>query len=273
MECGTKLLPRRTKCSHCEALKNQSLSEKDLNAQEQENEFKQSSSKIEEDNQKPKKIWKHVETRRSCNDDTGAQDLESGFLREYGQGSFCGACGFELATSNNFCPGCGRKRNSNQPSKLNESLKVSPKNKKTISPVPVITFFLLAIGIGFIIFTQSNDSYNWPTTPMENPAASDIPPENPAASNDYTNNDGIPIDVSTKEYNSGRIIGEEFYRLTDPFANPPYTGEEVCWRALNTPYIFSFGKYLAIPPKTKEILATTDGFQGCLDGFDGIPME
>ena len=100
-----------------------------------------------------------------------------------------------------------------------------------------------------------------------------IPSENSAASENYTNADGVPVDVTTEEYISGRQIGEEFYQSVDPFANPPYTGQEICDRALNTGYIFSFGKTVAVFPQARATLETTDGFQGCLDGFDGIPME
>ena len=100
-----------------------------------------------------------------------------------------------------------------------------------------------------------------------------IPSENPAASENYTNADGIPIDVTTDEYISGRQIGEEFYQAVDPYANPPYSSIEICDRALNTGYIFSFGKTVAVFPQARDTLATTDGFQGCLDGFDGVPME
>jgi hypothetical protein len=100
-----------------------------------------------------------------------------------------------------------------------------------------------------------------------------IPPENPAASDNYTNSDGIPIDVTTEEYISGRQIGEEFYDAVDPDANPPYTATEICDRALNTGYIFSFGRTVAVFPQARDTLATTDGFQGCLDGFNGVPLS
>lgn len=122
---------------------------------------------------------------------------------------------------------------------------------------------ILFVVLAFVTSGCSENSYD----------ESFIPSENPAASDNYTNADGVPIDVSTEEYIYGRQIGEEFYQAVDPYANPPYSGSEICDRALNTGYIFSFGKTVAVFPKARNTLATTDGFQGCLDGFDGIPME
>lgn len=108
---------------------------------------------------------------------------------------------------------------------------------------------------------------------LDTEASGNTLPENPAASDNYTNADGVPIDVTTEEYISGRQIGETFYQAVDPYAIPPYTASETCARALNTGYIFSFGKTVAVFPQARSTLNTDNGFQGCLDGFNGIPME
>ena len=96
-----------------------------------------------------------------------------------------------------------------------------------------------------------------------------IPSENPATSENYTNSDGVPIDTNSREYITGLTIGVNFSDASDANA----VAEDICGMARDQRVIVNSGGYFTVDPKTASFLLTDDGFQGCIDGFNGIPQE
>ena len=95
-----------------------------------------------------------------------------------------------------------------------------------------------------------------------------VPSENPATSEDYTNSEGVPIDTNSREYITGLTIGVNFSDASDAGA----IGEEVCATARDRRVLLNSGGYFGVDPKTASFLLTDNGFQGCIDGFNGVPQ-
>jgi hypothetical protein len=78
-----------------------------------------------------------------------------------------------------------------------------------------------------------------------------------------------PIDTNSREYITGLTIGNNFSNYSD--ANE--SAEVVCARARDKRVVLSSNGGIGVDPKSASFLKTKNGFQGCVDGFNGVPQD
>lgn len=78
-----------------------------------------------------------------------------------------------------------------------------------------------------------------------------------------------PVDTNSREYITGLTIGNNFSDFSDAGAN----AEVVCATARDRRIVLSSQGGIGVDPKTASFLNSKDGFQGCIDGFNGVPQD
>ena len=78
-----------------------------------------------------------------------------------------------------------------------------------------------------------------------------------------------PVDTNSREYITGLTIGNNFSDFSDAGAN----AEAVCATARDRRIVLSSQGGVGVDPKTASFLNSKDGFQGCIDGFNGVPQD
>lgn len=77
------------------------------------------------------------------------------------------------------------------------------------------------------------------------------------------------VDTNSRDYITGLTIGNNFSDFSDAGA----VAEEVCATARDRRVVVSSRGGVGVDPRTASFLDTTDGFQGCIDGFNGVPQD
>jgi hypothetical protein len=77
------------------------------------------------------------------------------------------------------------------------------------------------------------------------------------------------IDTNSREYITGLTIGNNFSDYSDAGA----IAEKVCATARDRRVVLSSRGGIGVDPKTASFLNTNNGFQGCIDGFNGVPQD
>lgn len=88
-------------------------------------------------------------------------------------------------------------------------------------------------------------------------------------SDNYTNSEGEFVDTNSREYITGLTIGSNFSDVS--YAE--VSAEEVCAKARDQRIVVANGVPSYVQQKTVSFLESIDGFQGCIDGFYGIPQD
>jgi len=78
-----------------------------------------------------------------------------------------------------------------------------------------------------------------------------------------------PIDTNSREYITGLTIGNNFSDFSDAGSN----AEDVCATARDRRIVLSSRGGVGVDPRTASFLNSKEGFQGCIDGFNGIPQD
>ena len=78
-----------------------------------------------------------------------------------------------------------------------------------------------------------------------------------------------PVDTNSREYITGLTIGNNFSDFSDAGA----IAEEVCATARDRRIVLSSRGGVGVDPRTASFLSSKEGFQGCVDGFNGVPQD
>lgn len=79
----------------------------------------------------------------------------------------------------------------------------------------------------------------------------------------------LDVDTNSREYITGLTIGNNFSDFSDAGAK----AETVCATARDRRIVLSSRGGIGVDPKTASFLNSKDGFQGCVDGFNGVPQD
>ena len=79
----------------------------------------------------------------------------------------------------------------------------------------------------------------------------------------------LNVDTNSREYITGLTIGNNFSDFSDAGAK----AEAVCATARDRRIVLSSRGGIGVDPKTASFLNSQDGFQGCIDGFNGVPQD
>jgi hypothetical protein len=79
----------------------------------------------------------------------------------------------------------------------------------------------------------------------------------------------LDVDTNSREYITGLTIGNNFSDFSDAGAK----AETVCATARDRRIVLSSRGGIGVDPKTATFLNSNDGFQGCIDGFNGVPQD
>lgn len=77
------------------------------------------------------------------------------------------------------------------------------------------------------------------------------------------------VDTNSRDYITGLTIGNNFSDFSDAGA----IAEEVCATARDRRVVVSSRGGVGVDPRTASFLETVEGFQGCIDGFNGVPQD
>jgi hypothetical protein len=78
-----------------------------------------------------------------------------------------------------------------------------------------------------------------------------------------------PVDTNSREYITGLTIGNNFSDFSDAGA----FAEDVCATARDRRIVLSSRGGVGVDPRTASFLSSKEGFQGCVDGFNGVPQD
>ena len=78
-----------------------------------------------------------------------------------------------------------------------------------------------------------------------------------------------PVDTNSREYITGLTIGNNFSDFSDAGA----FAEDVCATARDRRIVLSSRGGVGVDPRTASFLRSKEGFQGCVDGFNGVPQD
>jgi hypothetical protein len=78
-----------------------------------------------------------------------------------------------------------------------------------------------------------------------------------------------PVDTNSREYITGLTIGNNFSDFSDAGA----IAEDVCATARDRRIVLSSRGGVGVDPRTASFLSSKEGFQGCIDGFNGVPQD
>ena len=78
-----------------------------------------------------------------------------------------------------------------------------------------------------------------------------------------------PVDTNSREYITGLTIGNNFSDFSDAGA----IAEVVCATARDRRIVLSSRGGVGVDPRTASFLKSKEGFQGCIDGFNGVPQD
>jgi hypothetical protein len=78
-----------------------------------------------------------------------------------------------------------------------------------------------------------------------------------------------PVDTNSREYITGLTIGNNFSDFSDAGA----FAEDVCATARDRRIVLSSRGGVGVDPRTASFLSSKEGFQGCIDGFNGVPQD
>jgi hypothetical protein len=78
-----------------------------------------------------------------------------------------------------------------------------------------------------------------------------------------------PVDTNSREYITGLTIGNNFSDFSDAGA----IAEDVCATARDRRIVLSSRGGVGVDPRTASFLSSKEGFQGCIDGFKGVPQD
>ena len=166
--CGGYIRQGRSRCVPCEEKKYKEELEQSSFLPQDGDGFKQRLSELAENSKNRKAAEKQarLDAALAWGNAIGEQELPEEFTDKSTPGSFCSACGFKLATTSNFCSRCGNKKYGSDTEFSIQSQKHSSKNKRSISPVLVISLLILMVaGIGFGVYgnvSNSSSSNNIP---------------------------------------------------------------------------------------------------------------
>lgn len=79
----------------------------------------------------------------------------------------------------------------------------------------------------------------------------------------------LNVDTNSREYITGLTIGNNFSDFSDAGAR----AETVCATARDRRIVLSSRGGIGVDPRTASFLNSQDGFQGCIDGFNGVPQD
>lgn len=160
--------------------------------------------------------------------------------------NFCSNCGTELKLKGKFCSNCGvqiqEKINLIDQSQKVEKSRLRKKSVKFL-------IFIISLILVFFIFSKFQMRDN--STPT-----------------DYSESSPV-IDTNSREYITGLTIGNNFSSASDANA----VAEDVCTTARDKRVVINSRGYQGVDPKTATFLMTDEGFQGCVDGFNGVPQD
>jgi hypothetical protein len=159
--CGGYIRQGRSRCVPCEEKKYKEELEQTSFLPQDGDGFKQRLSEIAENrkNRKAEEQQARLDAALAWGNAIGEQQIPEEFTDKSTPGSFCSACGFKLATTSNFCSRCGNKKYGSDTEFSNQSQKHSTKNKRSFSPVLVISLLILMVaGIGFGVYGNVSNS-------------------------------------------------------------------------------------------------------------------
>ena len=304
--CGYEIQKNSTRCLNCEEVKYQA----ELNAMK---ESKEAVKKIAKPNpremiQNAKNRTRELrEARLDSALAWGAaiasmeSDNEETIYEDSAQnGNFCSNCGMKINFKDVYCANCGtnlRSNSSNLRDRGSDSRSVNIKKPKSKMFRIVVLLFSALLGIMVISQVFNNSSPNIETE--DNPKIVEPSPEgklvskcrlitipNPNAPGRLKDQieSGLsptitvqsctdvyvqPVDTDSREYITGLTIGNNFSDSSDAGAN----AEEVCATARDRRIVLNSGGGIGVNPKTATFLNSKDGFQGCIDGFNGVPQD
>ena len=159
--CGDYIREGRSRCVPCEEKKYKEELEQSSFLPQEGDGFRQRLSEIAEDrkNRKAEEQQARLDAALAWGNAISEQEAPVNFSDKSLPGSYCSACGIKLATTSNFCPGCGNKRNGSYADVSSRSEKSHPKNKKSLSMVWIVLLLLLTVsGVGFGIYNSGSNS-------------------------------------------------------------------------------------------------------------------
>jgi len=79
----------------------------------------------------------------------------------------------------------------------------------------------------------------------------------------------LDVDTNSRDYITGLTIGNNFSDFSDAGAK----AETVCATARDRRIVLSSRGGIGVDPRTATFLNSKNGFQGCIDGFNGVPQD
>ena len=168
--CGGYIRQGRSRCVPCEDKKYKEELEQSSYLPQEADGFRQRLSEIAEDrkNRKAEEQQARLDAALAWGNAIGEQELPEDFSDKSAPGSFCSACGFKLATTNNFCSRCGNKKYGSDTGFSIQNQKHTSKNKRSLSSVLVISLLILmVVGIGFGVFGQGSNGSSSSSAPQD----------------------------------------------------------------------------------------------------------
>jgi hypothetical protein len=251
-ECGRQLPKGHSRCLPCDDLRYQVELENPTVSPPNNIAFTEGLAEIAENRKARKAEAKkaQLDSAFAWGSAIGAQEVSEDYSYKSLPDSFCSECGVKLPSESNFCASCGKKRNGTDLSSSITNQSLYPNRKKSKSSVWVVLLILLVLaGVGYGVYGNilSNGSSN----------------NNPQ---DYDVNS---VDTNSPEYITGLTIGNNF----SDFSDAGSIAEEVCATARDRRIVLSSRGGIGVDPKTATFLNSEDGFQGCIDGFNGVPQD
>ena len=265
-DCGHQINKNYTRCRNCEDLKFKFEQENlDFNQSREHkktywfNLLKQRSDEVMQNRIIKKNIRKQLQLDSALAWGTAISSLEANEIEKSIDNSekstnFCSVCGQKLNIKDIYCSKCGN--NLQQVSRDNPTKNIYDRRyTKKKSLIAIITIFVLLLL--FIIIKSEIINF---TNPNNKPISEEV-----SESTEATNS----VDTNSREYSTGLIIGGNFSDVSDAGAK----AEDVCATARDRRVVINSRGGLGVDPRTATFLKSTDGFQGCIDGFNGVPQD
>ena len=257
-QCGSELHKNFTRCRYCEDLKYQAeiaSPESEKNKKEAVKshleDFKQRISEMKQ-NKKVKKIdSKQAQLDSAFAWGNAISSLKTNSEEVVNKNSkqninYCSYCGQKLNSIDSYCSKCGHNLLGDMPhSEIRNEINSNRSKRKLFLPMVVIFIVLLLFG-----FISSQD--------FNNPSGDSKP--TPAIS---------PTEQNSRDYITGLTIGKNFSDFSDAGA----IAEDVCTTARVRRIVLSSRGGIGVDAKTASFLNSKVGFQGCVDGFNGVTQD
>jgi predicted RNA-binding Zn-ribbon protein involved in translation (DUF1610 family) len=175
-ECGRELPKRHTRCLFCDELKYKTELENPPIEPVTDAGFSNRLSELAENtkNQKEAEKQAKLDAALAWGTAIGETEMQETTSRQSNSDSYCSSCGYKFATTSNFCPGCGKKRNGLTSANSIGFTNISHKNKKSKSSVWAIIFLLLAVsGIGYGLYVNFSNKISSSEIPQDYETSSD----------------------------------------------------------------------------------------------------